>query len=143
MKQRAFNFYLSLLLPPKKMLQHRYPLRHSTYFTKTDHISTSELPVSTVIVSKEHWMIITQKFYLIFFAKQPMNSTEDILQDTFMRRRLRQENIDTIPNIVSVKLKGHNNNFKKVLKKVVTFITVSRLRFFLLLIEFVSTVNYS
>ena len=52
-----------------------------------------------------------------------MNSTEDILQDMFMHDRLRPKNIDTIPNIVLVKPKGDNNNFKKVLKKVVTFIT--------------------
>lgn len=59
-----------------------------------------------------------------------MNSTEDILQDMFMHDRLRQKNIDTTPNIVLFKLKDNNNNFKKVLKKVVTFITVSR--FFLI-----------
>ena len=41
-----------------------------------------------------------------------MNSTEDILQDTFMRDRLQQKNI--------------NNNFiKKILEKIVTFIMVS------------------
>ena len=33
-------------LPPKNM--YRYPLRHSTYFTNTDHTWTSELPVSTL-----------------------------------------------------------------------------------------------
>ena len=60
-----------------------------------------------------------------------MNSTEDILQDMFMHDRLRQKNIDAIvPNIVLVKLKGDNNNFKKVLKKVITFITVSLSLFF-------------
>jgi hypothetical protein len=48
-----------------------------------------------------------------------MNSTEDILQDTFMHDRLQQKDID-------------NNFFKKILEKIVTFITVSRL--FLLLI---------
>ena len=58
-----------------------------------------------------------------------MNSTEDILQDMFMHDRLRQKNIDTTPNIVLFKLKDNNNNFKKVLKKVVTFITVSRFFF--------------
>jgi hypothetical protein len=45
-----------------------------------------------------------------------MDSTEDILQDMFMRDRLQPKNID--------------NNFKKVLKKVVTFITVSKSPFF-------------
>ncbi|KAF4613184.1 hypothetical protein D9613_011124 [Agrocybe pediades] len=39
----------------------QYPYRHSTYFTGRDPIHTSELP--------------------------PMNSTEDILQDIFMRDR--------------------------------------------------------
>ncbi|PPQ92229.1 hypothetical protein CVT25_009003 [Psilocybe cyanescens] len=39
----------------------QYPFRHSTYFTGRDPVYTSELP--------------------------PMNSTEDILQDIFMRDR--------------------------------------------------------
>ena len=56
-----------------------------------------------------------------------MNSKEDILQDMFMHDRLQQKNTDKLPNIVLLKLKGNSNNFKKVLKKVVTFITVSRL----------------
>ena len=54
-----------------------------------------------------------------------MNSTEDIVQETFMRRRF----IHAIPNIVSDKLKGYRKNIKKVIKKVVSFITVSRLLF--------------
>ena len=58
-----------------------------------------------------------------------MDSTEDTLQDMFMHNRLRHKDIDTIPNIVLFELKGDNNNIKKVLKKVVTFITVSRLFF--------------
>lgn len=70
MKRRAFVISLPILIdksecynltsvPPKKMLH--YPLRHSTYFTKTDsHIWTSELPVSTFIVSMGHW-VVTEK----------------------------------------------------------------------------------
>lgn len=42
--------HLTPVVPPKKMLHFGYPLRHSTYFTKTDHVWTSELPVSTFIV---------------------------------------------------------------------------------------------
>ncbi|KAF8810345.1 hypothetical protein BYT27DRAFT_6497647 [Phlegmacium glaucopus] len=85
------------------MSHYRYPFRHSTYFTNTDHIWTSELP--------------------------PMNSTEDILQDMFMRDRSRRS-VDTILNVALLALKpkgtrkgNNNNNSRKVLKKVTKFIT--------------------
>uniref|UniRef100_A0A8H7XS58 Uncharacterized protein n=1 Tax=Psilocybe cubensis TaxID=181762 RepID=A0A8H7XS58_PSICU len=61
----------------------QYPFRHSTYFTGGDPVHTSELP--------------------------PMNSTEDILQDIFMRDR----------NTVYVaRPLGKKNPFRKVVSYV-------------------------
>lgn len=58
-----------------------------------------------------------------------MNSTEDILQDMFMRDRSRQI-VNAMPSVAffALKPKGKrksNNNSRKGLKKVVKFVTVS------------------
>ena len=108
------------------MSPYRYPFRHSTFFTNTDNIWTSELPVSTPL---HHRILGTLNN--TFSTKQPMNSTEDILQDMFMRDRSRK-NIASAALLIlkpkpksKVKSKGNNNNSKKGFKKAVKFITVS------------------
>ena len=46
---------------------HRYPFRHSTYFTKTDHIWTSELPVSVTFIMMIAGTITKKKTVQYFF----------------------------------------------------------------------------
>ena len=110
----------------------RYPFQHSTYFTDTDHVCTSELPVSTF--SSCLLRSLEYKNPCLLFT-QPMDSKEDIVQQIFMCER---QEVGPIPSIevASFKPKSRSSNshhFRKGLKKFMTTITVSSAFFFLLI----------